>query len=138
MKIERGRGVTAPTSTKRAAPAQGPAFTVEPEAVQRAAGAAQTTPVPPVDALLALQGEDQPGQQRARQARRGRDVLDALERLERGLLVGRAPGALKAELERLQQLSEPSGEPELDALLREVDTRLAVELAKLERLAGKS
>jgi hypothetical protein len=56
--------------------------------------------------------------------------------LERGLVLGRAPAAVRAELERLRHGAEPTGEPGLDEVLREIDTRVAVELAKLERLSG--
>jgi hypothetical protein len=89
-----------------------------------------------LDTVLALQTDDPTGQRRARQAKRGRDALDALEELGKGLLLGRAPGGLRNELERLRAAAEPTGEPGLDGVLREIDTRLAVELAKLEMLAA--
>jgi hypothetical protein len=95
-------------------------------------------PVTPLDAIIALQAEEPGPQRRARQARRGRDVLDALERLERGLLVGRAPASLRAELEHLQYAAQPTGDEGLDEILREIDTRLVVELAKLDRLLGRA
>jgi hypothetical protein len=94
--------------------------------------------VTPLDAIIALQAEDPGAQRRARQARRGRDVLDALERLARGLLVGRAPAALRAELESLQDAAAPTGDEGLDEILREIDTRLCVELAKLDRMLGRA
>ena len=100
-----------------------------------AAGVAQVTAL---DTILALQAEEPPAQRRARQAKRGRAVLDALERLEEGLLSGRAPGTLISELEHLQRTAKATGEPGLDGVLREIDTRLAVELAKLDRLAGRA
>ena len=76
-------------------------------------------------------------QRRARQRRRGAEALDTLEELERGLLLGRAPGGLKAKLEALQGRSEKTGDEDLDAVLHEIDVRLAVEAAKLERVSGK-
>jgi hypothetical protein len=57
--------------------------------------------------------------------------------LERGLVLGRASGGLKARLEALQGRSEKTGDEGLDAVLLEIDVRLAVEAAKLERISGK-
>jgi hypothetical protein len=138
MKIESGRSVAPSSTTRKSAPAAASGFAPSVDAPVRAAAASPMSPVTPLDVILALQGEDFGGQRRARQARRGRDVLDALERLERGLLVGRAPAALRAELETLQDAASPTGEEALDEILREIDTRLAVEIAKLDRMLGRA
>lgn len=139
MKIESGRSV-APSNTARRAGASGAAagFAPAADAPLRATTASAVSAVTPLDAIVALQAEDPAAQRRARQARRGRDVLDALERLERGLLVGRAPAALRAELESLQYAAQPTGDEGLDEILREVDTRLAVEIVKLDRMLGRA
>lgn len=133
MKIESSRSVSAAGASKRAGSAAAPGFAVAAEGPQRAAAATAAGAVTPLDALLALQGVDDPAGRRARQARRGAEALDALEDLEQGLLLGRAPGGLKAKLEALRRQAEATGEAGLDAVLLEIDTRLAVELAKLER-----
>lgn len=133
MKIESGRPVTSASGAKRAGGAAAPGFAPAADAPQRAAATAATQALTPLDALLALQGVDDPAGRRARQARRGQAALDALEELGQGLLLGRAPGALKGQLEALRREAEPTGEPELDAVLLEIDIRVAVELAKLER-----
>jgi hypothetical protein len=52
--------------------------------------------------------------------------------------VGRAPAALRAELEMLQVAAQPTGDEGLDGILLEIDTRLAVELAKLDRMLGRA
>jgi len=135
MKVESGRSVGAP-GAKRAATAA-PGFAPEMEAPQRAAPATGVGGVTALDAVLALQTEEQPAQRRARQLRRGGAALDALEELEKGLLLGRAPAALRTELERLLRSREPTGEEGLDSLMREIDTRLAVEAAKLDRQLRK-
>lgn len=139
MKIESGRGV-APSNTARKAgqATAAPGFAPAVEAPARTSAASAVSSVTPLDAIIALQAEDPRAQRRARQARRGRDVLDALERLERGLLVGRAPASLRAELESLQHAAQPTGDEGLDEILREVDTRLVVELAKLDRMLGRA
>ena len=139
MKIESGRGVASSTGARKAgsaAPSAG--FAPAVEAPARTSAASAVSSVTPLDAIVALQAEDPAAYRRKRQARRGRDVLDALERLERGLLVGRAPAALKAELEHLQNAALPTGDEGLDEILREIDTRLVVELAKLDRLLGRA
>ncbi|MEZ6023458.1 MAG: flagellar assembly protein FliX [Hyphomonadaceae bacterium] len=132
MKIERGSGVSQTSSARKAGAAAAPGFAPAAEAPQRAAPVTGVGAIPSLDAILALQGEEGPAQRRARQARRGRAALDALEALEKGLVLGRAPAGLRAELEALRRDAQPSGDEGLDEVLREIDTRLAVELAKLE------
>jgi hypothetical protein len=84
--------------------------------------------------VLALQGlGDDRAQKRARQVRRGHDSLDALERLKLGLLEGRAPGEVRATLHRLFKERDETGDATLDHIMEDIDVRVAVELAKLER-----
>lgn len=135
MKIEGGRPVTGASGAKKSGgAAAAPGFSPSVEAPQSTAATARTSSLTALDALIALQTDEPPARRRARQAKRGSDALDALESLEQGLVTGRAPGGLKAELERLSRGVELTGEPGLDDVLREIDTRLAVELAKLERV----
>lgn len=137
MKIEPGRNVGSSAPVGKAGKTTAPGFAPAMEAPQRAAAATPTGAVTSLDAILALQGAEDPMQRRARQRRRGAEALDTLEELEKGLLLGRAPGALKAKLEALQGRSEKTGDDGLDAVLHEIDVRLAVEAAKLERISGK-
>jgi hypothetical protein len=136
MKVESGRSVGA-AGAKRAGGAAASGFAPETEAPERAQAVTGVGGVTALDAVIALQAEEQPAQRRARQARRGGAVLDALEELEKGLVQGVAPGALRAELERLQRGREVTGDDGLDEVMREIDTRLAVEVAKLDRQLGK-
>ena len=137
MKVESGRSVGSASGAKRASGAVAGGFAPEMEAAEQTRTVNGVGGVTALDAVLALQGEEDPMQRRGRQARRGRAVLDALEELEKGLVKGRAPGALRSELERLQRGSELTGDAGLDELMREIDTRLAVEVAKLERQLQK-
>lgn len=137
MKIEPGRSIGASNSLGKSEKAAAPGFAPAMEASQRAAAAAPTGAVTSLDAILALQGAEDPVQRRARQRRRGAEALDALEELEKGLLLGRATGGLKVRLEALHGRSEKTGDAGLDEVLQEIDIRLAVEAAKLERAAGK-
>src|SRR5262245_57997283 len=136
MKVEGGRSVGSAAAPKRAGGAAAPGFApAGAEEGPHVAAASGVSGVAALDTVLALQAEEPLAQRRARQAKRGRAALDALEKLEEGMLSGRAPAALLAELEHLQRTAQATGEPGLDSVLREIDTRLAVELAKLERLS---
>lgn len=135
MKIEGPRGVGSAAPGKRAPAAGGSGFTPETDAPQRAGAASAISAPTSLDAVLALQAEGFDPGRRSRQVRRAHEALDTLSLLERGLIEGRAPGALRRDLEALQQESASTGEPGLDAILLEIDTRVAVELAKLERAA---
>jgi hypothetical protein len=132
MKIEPGKSVSAPTP-RRGAEATASGFALPSEPAPRVAPTTATMALTPLDALLALQSDEPSRQRRARQTKRGHDALAALEEVARGLLLGRVPAGLQAELDRLRGAAELTGETGLDDLLREIDTRLAVEAAKLER-----
>lgn len=135
MKIEPGRSVSAP-APRRGTDSVSAGFSLPSETTPRVAATPSTSALAPLEALLALQSDEPARQRRARQAGRGRRALDALDALAKGLLVGRAPAGLLTDLERLRGESELTGEPGLDDVLREIDTRLAVEAAKLERAAA--
>lgn len=132
MKIESGKSVGAGGASKRGGGVAAPGFAPEIGGAQSTARTAPASTVAALDAVLALQIEDGPSQRRARQLRRGRDALDALEVLEQGLVLGRAPASLPADLDRLRGQAQATGEEDLDRILLEIDTRLAVEAAKLE------
>jgi len=87
-----------------------------------------------VDALLALQGVEDPTERRKRAVKQGQNALDVLERLKLGLLDGTldtsAVGRLKSVAEGLKQTS---GDERLDAVLAEIELRVEVELAKVQR-----
>ncbi len=84
-----------------------------------------------IDALIALQGIEDPVERRRRAVKHGRRALDALDELKLGLLAGSLD---RATLLRLQaaaaDLKEGSGDDGLDRVLGEIDLRVAVELAK--------
>ncbi|MEM6902219.1 MAG: flagellar assembly protein FliX [Pseudomonadota bacterium] len=88
-----------------------------------------------IDAILALQQVD-PDQ--ARQARRqayahGEKLLGALEGLRDDILLGRvAEGTMHQLTELVDTAREEINDPNLTAVLDEIDLRAQVELAKLE------
>ena len=108
-------------------------FTVGHEAAPRAAaGVGAPRVIGGIDALLALQGFDDPLERRRRAVKRGRTALDALEALKLGLLSGiLETGTLAALKSVVAELSDRTGEPELDTVLAEIELRVGVELAKI-------
>jgi hypothetical protein len=87
-----------------------------------------------LDALIALQGVEDPTERRKRAVKRGRNALDVLDRLKISMLDGALDtstlGRLKAAAEGLKQ---GSGDAGLDAVLAEIELRVEVELAKAAR-----
>jgi len=84
-----------------------------------------------IDALLALQGIEDAVERRRRFARRGTKALDMLDGLKIQIIEGRIDSATLMRLEAmLKELTERSGEPQLDGVLDAIGVRVAVELAK--------
>jgi Class II flagellar assembly regulator len=84
-----------------------------------------------IDALIALQGVEDPVERRRRAVKHGRRALDALDELKLGLLGGTLDQATMLRLKSVAaDLQDVSGDDRLDAVLAEIDLRVAVELAK--------
>jgi hypothetical protein len=93
---------------------------------------ASAAPLATMEAILALQGEDDPAERRRRALRRGHDLLDGLDRLKAALLGGDVPAAALTELAALLRRSgEATGDPGLDDVIAHIELRVGVELAKL-------
>jgi hypothetical protein len=86
-----------------------------------------------VDALLALQEVDEPLGRKRRAVKRAGKLLDILDQLKLTLLVG-DPGM--ADVQRLaaavREERGATGDPGLESVLDQIETRAAVELAKME------
>lgn len=99
---------------------------------EAASGAPTPGPVA-LDALLSLQEVPERGGDRTA-AQRGEALLDALDKLRLGLLTGAVPRENLQNLARLAaQQAARADDPRLSEVLREIELRAAVELAKLER-----
>jgi Class II flagellar assembly regulator len=84
-----------------------------------------------VDALIALQGVDDPTDRKKRAVAKGRSALDVLDALKLGVLDGSVNQSTLARLKVASEgLTDASGDPGLDTVLGEIDLRVAVELAK--------
>jgi hypothetical protein len=84
-----------------------------------------------IDALMALQGVEDPTERRRRAVKYGRRALDALDELKLGLLAGTLDQATMLRLKSVaDDLREPTGDDRLDQVMAEIDLRVSVELAK--------
>jgi class II flagellar assembly regulator FliX len=84
-----------------------------------------------IDALLAMQGVEDPLERRKRSVKRGKTALDVLDDLKIGLLAGSLDTSTVNRLRNAAaDLKSSSGDPGLDAVLSEIELRVEVELAK--------
>ena len=84
-----------------------------------------------IDALLAMQGIEDPLERRKRSVQRGKGALDVLDDLKLGLLSGNFDASTVSRLrDAAANLKSSSGDPGLDAVLSEIELRVEVELAK--------
>jgi hypothetical protein len=119
----------APAVPRRAG---GGSFTLsEASTAQTANPAVALRTVGGIDALIALQGIEDPVERRRRAVKHGRRALDALDELKVGLLSGTLePAALLRLKAAAADLKDGSGDEKLDQVLGEIELRVAVELAK--------
>jgi hypothetical protein len=84
-----------------------------------------------IEALIALQGIEDPVERRRRAVKHGRRALDALDEIKLGLLAGTLDQATMLRLKSVAaDLKQESGDERLDSVLAEIDLRVEVELAK--------
>ena len=137
MKVS-GPSGPASASGARSAPTQtaSPGFSLGAQAVSTPAGvtaAGGVNAVSTLDALMALQEVGGPLERRRRAVRRADTILDALEGLKIELLEGGLNPAILERLTRaVREQRSMTDDPNLEGLLDQVETRAAVELAKLE------
>lgn len=87
-----------------------------------------------VSALLALQGVEDPLQRKKRAMGRASRLLDILDELKVAMLEGRAaPSTLDNLARAVREQREATDDPGLNDVLAQIETRAAVELAKLGR-----
>ena len=118
---------TAPATTRRVSGPGG--FTLsETNGPQTASPAISLHTVGGIDALIALQGIENPLERRRRAVKHGRRALDALNELKLARTL--EPSALLRLKAVAGDLKEGSGDEKLDQVLGEIELRVAVELAK--------
>ena len=133
MRISAPNGTTAIAGGAGARRTTSSGFALSDEEAPRSAGAASAPPtVGGIDALLALQGIEDPRERRKHAVKRGRVALDALDELKIGLLGGALTPATLSKLQSAAAyLKLGSGDEHLDAVLDEIELRVEVEIAKM-------
>ena len=97
-----------------------------------AARAAAAPGVASLDSLLSIQEAPDALSGRAKARKRGDQLLDELDRIRIGLLMGRIPLAGLRRLQLLLGQDRPDiSDARVEQVLAEIETRAAVELAKL-------
>lgn len=143
MRITTGPGTPSAVAGRReagrAAPAGSPFGPAAPDggavSAARVADAGPAPPLTSLDALVALQApSDEKARRRRRAVRRGEALLDRLDETRTALLDGSLPVAILQDLRAgLDTGRKDIDDPRLSELLREIEVRAAVEVAKLER-----
>lgn len=90
------------------------------------------TPATSVQMLVAIAANNPVAERRRKQARDAERGIDALDRLHKELVAGAPNVARLREIVEWSQTVPTPAEPELAALMREIDVRVQVELAKLD------
>jgi hypothetical protein len=93
-----------------------------------------TSQIAYVDALLAMQGAEDPGERasRGRMRRRALDVLDELERIRTSLMLGTLTiGHLLNVADVVTSHRERIDDPQMTSILDEIDLRAQIEIAKM-------
>jgi hypothetical protein len=125
-----GAGLAAKPNAARRAASGG--FSVsEPETPHNTPATTSLRAVSSLDSLMALQGIESPTERKKRAVVKGRRALDVLDDLKLGMLDGSLDSSTIARLKvAADGLSEGTGDPGLDAVMGEIDLRVAVEIAK--------
>ena len=138
MKVSGPSGPSAAGSARSArsgdaAPGFEPLMTPSAASASGVAAAGGVARVNSLDALMALQEVGGPLERRRRAVGRASKILEALEDLKLDLLDGRlSPDALETLTRSVREQRAMTDDPRLEGVLDEIETRAAVELAKLE------
>ncbi len=132
MRVYGPNGTALATALTVARRAQGGTFSpAEANAPQPQSAAVALRTLGGIDALIALQGIEDPVERRRRAVKHGRRALDTLDEVKLGLLAGSLDQATMLRLKAVAaDLHDASGDDRLDQVLAEIDLRVAVELAK--------
>lgn len=128
---------TSRTAPKKAAKGQpdGQKFAVSDDnTTQQVRHHASVEDVGSVDALLALQSVEDPVLAKKKSIKRGHQLLDGLERLKTDLLVGRVSETRLNNMLKMLKNAPNVDDPALQEVIDDIELRVQVELAKLDRL----
>lgn len=139
MKVSGANGAGSVGGPRGVKPAGGGAAFSLPsvEAAHGAVGVAATAGVSAVaglDALLALQDVGGPLERRKRAVGRAGRILDVLDEVKLALIDGElSPTSLERLVRAVRDERQATDDPRLEGVLDEIETRAAVEIAKLEQ-----
>ncbi len=137
MKISSTRPLrTTPVRARlRASASKGADFSSQLADEPAAIGAVTSTaPLGAVNGILAVQEVPTATDGRSRGIKRGYNILDHLDDIRLGLLSGSIPRKRLIELnQEIKEARDAVIDPELSAILDDIELRAAVELAKLDR-----
>lgn len=140
MRVNQAQRTSSSRQGKQVRRAGAPGKAFEPSrggATRRAVAIAGPAAVSSVDALVALQAVEDTTERRRRAIDQGSDVLESLDELKIALLSGQATPARLARLKAIvERYEEGVEDPGLAEILRQIDLRARVELAKLEKSRG--
>jgi parvulin-like peptidyl-prolyl isomerase len=142
MKVTGTGGLSQTSGAKPARAGGGEGFRVvgptAPAAPAQVASASSVAGVMGVEALLALQDVGSPTERKRRSVSRAGRLLDSLDDLKVALLGGDLSETQVEALARAaREQRMATDDPKLEAVLDEIETRAAVELAKLEAARGR-
>jgi hypothetical protein len=138
MKVTGTGGVGQAGAARGARPAGGSGFqlpsTGGTAGPGQAGGVAATAAMMGVAALLTLQDVGSPTERKRRAVRRAGRLLDVLDEMKIALLEDRISGETLMRLQvAIREQRSATDDPRLEGLLDEIETRAAVEIAKLEQ-----
>jgi Class II flagellar assembly regulator len=126
-------GSARPGRASSAAPGFEPLMTPSASGASGVTAAGGVARVNSLDALMALQEVGGPLERRRRAVGRASTILDALDDLKLELLEGGlSAAAIEALTRSVREQRGLTDDPRLEGVLDEIETRAAVELAKLE------
>lgn len=122
-----------PTRRKQAGSGTKAAFTTESASAESVQQVRATSSIDPFHGLIAAQEIDDENESNRRAKARGEFLLERLDELRNALLVGRIPpNQLSRLYTAIRDRREAASDPELQAILAEIELRAAVELAKMK------
>lgn len=129
----RTNGLKVGGSSRRAKSSSSGFSPVAPQSTSHPSAPASAQAIQGVEAILALQSVEDATSRRQRALQHGHDMLDVLEALHIDLISGHISDQRLDRLVRLVKERPPSDDPQVDAVIAEIELRVRVELAKRNR-----